>query len=154
MGFGIRTKLTAIFLLVSLLPVGFLGWQTFTEQKKVIQEEVARSHKELSNTLARGIYENLEYTRKLVGSIVELDMVKALNPVVTDDLFQALLRHFHFFKVMYLVDGHGKIIAGDPSTSLRSRWSFGDAIRRLYKSGSFSEVHPAPEGKGSVWMTL
>jgi diguanylate cyclase (GGDEF)-like protein len=144
---GIRVKLILFFLLVSLFPVGFLGWQAYNEQKRVIQEEVSRSHLELSNTLAGGIYQNLEYTRRLITSISELNVIKNLDARVAEDFFQALLRQFHFFKLIYLVNEKREIVAStDPSVRLPPNWSFTGAKKRAYQ-GSLSEVHPLADGK-------
>jgi len=150
--FGIRFKLTLTILVLALLPVGFLGWQAFNEQKRVIVDEVTRGHRELSNMLAHGIYENLEYTRKLLASIVELDVIKSQNPVIAEDFFKALIKYYPFFKYIYLVNSEKKIIAStDPGVSLPVDWRFTNAIKRSYQ-GSLSDVYKTPEG--NLYMTL
>ena len=91
---GIRVKLTIIILCVTLIPLGLLGYWSYNTQKEIITREVTGSHIELSNTIARGIYENLEFTRRLLNSIGELKVVQALNPEVTEDYFNALTAAF------------------------------------------------------------
>ena len=149
---GIRARLTIIILLISLFPLAFLGYQAYFNQKKFITEEVTASHLELSNTLAHGIYENLEFTRRLLNSIGELEAVKSLNPTVSEDFFNALMRHFAFFKLMYLIDSERNIIATtDAATKLPADWLYSKAIRRSYQ-GSLSEVVTSAEGM--PFMTL
>ncbi|GAB1353043.1 hypothetical protein MASR1M12_17760 [Erysipelotrichia bacterium] len=149
---GIRARLTIIILLISLIPLAFLGYQAYFNQKKFITEEVTASHLELSNTLAHGIYENLEFTRRLLNSIGELEAVKSLNPTVSEDFFNALMRHFAFFKLMYLIDSERNIIATtDAATKLPADWLYSKAIRRSYQ-GSLSEVVTSAEGM--PFMTL
>ncbi len=150
--FGIRVKLILTILLMSLVPVGFLGWQAFNEQKRVITEEVKRSHGELSNTLAHGIYEDLENTRKLLTTVSELEIVKSLNPAVAEDFFKVLLRYYPFFKYIYLVDSNRAITATtNPNVTLPKDWSYSNAMKRIYQ-GSLSEVSKSAEGNPS--MTL
>ncbi|HOI89330.1 MAG TPA: diguanylate cyclase [Candidatus Rifleibacterium sp.] len=149
---GIRARLTIIILLISLIPLAFLGYQAYFNQKKFITEEVTASHLELSNTLAHGIYENLEFTRRLLNAIGELEAVKSLNPTVSEDFFNALMRHFAFFKLMYLIDSERNIIATtDAATKLPADWLYSKAIRRSYQ-GSLSEVVTSAEGM--PFMTL
>lgn len=149
---GIRARLTIIILLIALVPIAFLGHQAYDYQKRIITEEVTASHLELSNTLAHGIYENLEFTRRLLSAIGSLESVKALNPTISEDFFNALMRHFPFFKLMYLIDGQRKIIAStDPATILPADWLFSKAVRRSYQ-GSLSEISAAPDG--TPFMTL
>ncbi|HEY9069894.1 MAG TPA: diguanylate cyclase [Candidatus Ozemobacteraceae bacterium] len=152
LSFGIRLKLTLLILLMALLPVGFLGWQAFNEQKRVITEEVTRSHRELSNMLAHGIYENLEYTRRLLTTISDLDTVKNLRAVESRDFFAALVKYYPFFKLIYLVDAEKNVIAStNPDAALPADWRFTNAIKRSYQ-GSLSEVYPSAEG--NPCMTL
>lgn len=152
--FSITTKLILTILIVALVPVGFLGWRAFEMQKLVIREEVTRSHLELSNMLARGIYENLEYTRRLLKTISALDVVRSLDPVVAEDFFNKLVQYFPFFKRIFLVNSKRQIIATtDPSVILPGDWLFTDVIKRSYQ-GSLSEVFPASESGGSPFMTL
>ncbi len=149
---GIRARLTIIILLISLIPLAFLGYQAYFNQKKFITEEVTASHLELSNTLAHGIYENLEFTRRLLNAIGELEAVKSLNPDVSEDFFNALMRHFAFFKLMYLIDSERNIIATtDAATKLPADWLYSKAIRRSYQ-GSLSEVVTSTDGM--PFMTL
>lgn len=149
---GIRARLTIIILLISLIPLAFLGYQAYFNQKKFITEEVTASHLELSNTLAHGIYENLEFTRRLLNAIGELEAVKSLNPAVSEDFFNALMRHFAFFKLMYLIDSERNIIATtDAATKLPADWLYSKAIRRSYQ-GSLSEVVTSADGM--PFMTL
>jgi diguanylate cyclase (GGDEF)-like protein len=143
---GIRARLTLIILLVSLLPIGFLGYQAYDFQKRIITEEVTASHLELSNTLAHGIYENLEFTRRLLSAIGSLESIKALNQSVSEDFFNALMRHFAFFKLMYLIDSQKRIVATtDPGITLPADWLYSKAISRSYQ-GSLSEVVTAADG--------
>ncbi|MBQ3643469.1 MAG: diguanylate cyclase [Candidatus Riflebacteria bacterium] len=149
---GIRVKLTIIILCVTLIPLGLLGYWSYNTQKEIITREVTGSHIELSNTIARGIYENLEFTRRLLNSIGELKVVQALNPEVTEDYFNALTRHFSFFKLMYLIDSGRKIIAStEPNVSLPEDWLFSKAVKRSYQ-GSLSEVRTSLDGPPT--MTL
>ncbi len=149
---GIRARLTFSILLIALIPLTFLGHQAYYNQKKFITEEVTASHLELSNTLAHGIYENLEFTRRLLNAIGELDAVRSLNPAISEDFFNALMRHFAFFKLMYLIDSEKNIVATtDVSTKLPADWLYSKAIKRSYQ-GSLSEVVNSPEGV--PFMTL
>ena len=149
---GIRAKLIGTILLLALVPISFLGWQAFTEQKRVIGEEVTRSHQELSNMLAHGIYENLEATRRLMTSITDLDTIKALNPVAAEDFLKSLLKNYPIFKLVYLVDSSKKIlVTTDPNVTLPADWSFTNAVKRSYQ-GSFSDVFKTPDG--NPYMTL
>lgn len=151
-GIGIRGKLILTITLMTLLPLGFLGWQAVSDQRAVIHEEVKRSHGELSNMLAYGIYQNLDYTHRLLSSIAELDEIKRLNPVVAEDFFKSLTRRYPFFKLIYLVDNQRKIIAStDSNAALSPDWSFSGAMKRSY-SGSLSEILKTPEG--SPYITL
>lgn len=149
---GIRAKLLVTILLLTIIPMGFLGWQAFNEQKRVITEEVTRSHQELSNLLAHGIYENLEATRRLMSAITDLDLIKALNPVAAEDFLQSLLKNYPIFKLIYLVDSSRRImVTTDPRVALPADWSFTNAVKRSYQ-GSLSDVFKTPEG--SPYMTL
>lgn len=149
---GIRVKLTIIILSITLIPLGLLGYWSYNTQKEIITREVTASHIELSNTLARGIYENLEFTRKLLNSIGELKVVQALNSEVSEDFFNSLMRHFSFFRLMYLIDSGRKIIAStDPTVTLPEDWLFSKAIKRSYQ-GSLSEVRTSLDGPPT--MTL
>ncbi len=149
---GIRVKLTIIILGVTLIPLGLLGYWSYNTQKEIITREVTASHIELSNTIARGIYENLEFTRRLMNSVGELKVVQALNPDVTEDYFNALMRHFSFFKLMYLIDSARKIVATtDPTVVLPEDWLFSKAVKRSYQ-GSLSEVRTSLDGPPT--MTL
>ena len=149
---GIRVKLTIIILCVTLIPLGLLGYWSYNTQKEIITREVTASHIELSNTIARGIYENLEFTRRLLNSIGELKVVQALNPEVTEDYFNALMRHFSFFKLMYLIDSTRKIVATtEPGVVLPEDWLFSKAVKRSYQ-GSLSEVRTSLDGPPT--MTL
>ncbi len=149
---GIRVKLTIIILCVTLIPLGLLGYWSYNTQKEIITREVTASHIELSNTIARGIYENLEFTRRLLNSIGELKVVQSLNPEITEDYFNALTRHFSFFKLMYLIDSARKIVAStDPSVVLPEDWLFSKAVKRSYQ-GSLSEVRTSLDGPPT--MTL
>jgi diguanylate cyclase (GGDEF)-like protein len=149
---GIRVKLTIIILCVTLIPLGLLGYWSYNTQKEIITREVTASHIELSNTIARGIYENLEFTRRLLNSIGELKVVQSLNPEITEDYFNALTRHFSFFKLMYLIDSARKIVAStDPSVALPEDWLFSKAVKRSYQ-GSLSEVRTSLDGPPT--MTL
>jgi len=149
---GIRVRLTLIILMISLLPLGLAGYHTYYNQKKIITDKVTVSHLELSNTLAHGIYENLEFTRRLLAAIGELEAVRNLNTAISEDFFDALMRHFSFFKLMYLVDSQRKIVAStDPDTLLPPDWLYSKAIKRSYQ-GSLSEVKSSPDGV--PFMTL
>ncbi len=141
-----------IILMISLLPLGLAGYHTYYNQKKIITDKVTVSHLELSNTLAHGIYENLEFTRRLLAAIGELEAVRNLNTAISEDFFDALMRHFSFFKLMYLVDSQRKIVAStDPDTLLPPDWLYSKAIKRSYQ-GSLSEVKSSPDGV--PFMTL
>ena len=149
---GIRVKLTIIILCVTLIPLGLLGYWSYNTQKEIITREVTASHIELSNTIARGIYENLEFTRRLLNSIGELKVVQSLNPEVTEDYFNALMRHFSFFKLMYLIDSTRKIVAStETGVTLPEDWLFSKAVKRSYQ-GSLSEVRTSLDGPPT--MTL
>ncbi|HNX74107.1 MAG TPA: diguanylate cyclase [Candidatus Rifleibacterium sp.] len=138
--------------MISLLPLGLAGYHTYYNQKKIITDKVTVSHLELSNTLAHGIYENLEFTRRLLAAIGELEAVRNLNTAISEDFFDALMRHFSFFKLMYLVDSQRKIVAStDPDTLLPPDWLYSKAIKRSYQ-GSLSEVKSSPDGV--PFMTL
>lgn len=144
--------MTLAILLISIIPMIFLGRLAYDYQKRIIIEEVTASHRELSNTLAHGIYENLEFTRRLLNSIGELEAVRLLSINVTEDFFNALMRHFSFFKLIYLIDSERKIIATtDPSSVLPTDWLFSKAISRSYQ-GSLSEAVKGKDGK--MYMTL
>ena len=150
--FGIRTKLTIIILCVTLIPLGLMGYWSYDTQKSIITKEVTDSHVELSNTIAHGIYENLEFTRTLLNSIGELNAVQALNAEVSEDFFNALMRHFSFFRLMYLIDSNRNIVATtDPDVNLPDDWLFSKAIKRSYQ-GSLSEVRTSLDGPPT--MTL
>ncbi|HNV71699.1 MAG TPA: GAF domain-containing protein, partial [Candidatus Ozemobacteraceae bacterium] len=150
--FGIRFKLILIICAMGLLPLTFLGYQAYNEQRRVLMEEISRGHKELSNMLSHGIFENLEHTRQLLNAIVELDVIKQLNPVVAQDFFKSLLRHYPIFKLLYLVDGNRQIIAStDPGAALPEDWLFSHAVKRSYQ-GALSEV--AQTSEGNPYMTL
>lgn len=149
---GIRARLTLIILLISLLPLTFLGHQAYDYQKRIITEEVTASHLELSNTLAYGIYENLEFTRRLLSAIGTLDAIKTANKPVIEDFFNALMNQFAFFKLMYLIDSNRKIVASsDVNTRLPTDWLYSKAIQRSYQ-GSLSEVFTSEDG--TLYMTL
>ncbi len=144
--FGIRTKLTIIILCVTLIPLGLVGYWSYNTQKSIITKEVTDSHVELSNTIAHGIYENLEFTRRLLNSIGELNAVQALNAEISEDFFNALMRHFSFFKLMYLIDSDRNVVATtDPDVTLPEDWLFSKAIKRSYQ-GSLSEVRTSLDG--------
>ncbi len=143
---GIRVKLTIIILCVTLIPLGLIGFWSYNTQKEIITREVTASHIELSNTLARGIYENLEYTRKLLNSICELKAVQTLNPEISSDIFNSLMRQYSLFKLMYIIDSDRKILAStDPSVVIPEDWLFSKAVKRSYQ-GSLSEVRTSFEG--------
>lgn len=149
---GIKVKLTIIILLISILPPAFIGFQAYNEQRRIITEEVTASHRELSNMLANGIYENLEFTRELLSAISSLKSIKDMDPIISEDFFNALLRNFSIFKTMYLVDSNRKIVAAtDANTRLPSEWLYSNAIKRSYQ-GSLSEVFSSPDG--TPYMTL
>ncbi|PKL50947.1 MAG: hypothetical protein CVV42_01210 [Candidatus Riflebacteria bacterium HGW-Riflebacteria-2] len=149
---GIRARLTLIILLISLLPLAFLGHQAYDYQKRIITEEVTASHLELSNTLAHGIYENLEFTRRLLSAIGMLNVIKNQRKEVIEDFFNALMSQFSFFKLMYLIDSDRNIVASsDPNTRLPSDWLYSKAIQRSYQ-GSLSEVFKSEDG--ALYMTL
>ncbi|MBU1108290.1 MAG: diguanylate cyclase [Candidatus Riflebacteria bacterium] len=149
---GIRARLTLIILLISLLPLAFLGHQAYDYQKRIITEEVTASHLELSNTLAHGIYENLEFTRRLLSAIGTLNAIKTYNKPVIEDFFNALMSQFAFFKLMYLIDSDRNIVASsDPNTRLPAGWLYSKAIQRSYQ-GSLSEVFTSSDGV--LYMTL
>jgi diguanylate cyclase (GGDEF)-like protein len=149
---GIRAKLTVFVLLISLIPLGFLGIQAFNKQKSIITEEVTQNHKELSNLLAHGIYQNLEFTRKLLNSVASIEPIRSLNTPITEDFFSALTSNFSFFKVIYLVGSNRHIIATtDNSAILPDKWLYSNAIKRSYQ-GSLSEVSKTQEG--TPYMTL
>jgi diguanylate cyclase (GGDEF)-like protein len=149
---GIRARLTLIILLISLLPLTFLGHQAYDYQKRIITEEVTASHLELSNTLAHGIYENLEFTRRLLSAIGALNAIKDQHKEVIEDFFNALMSQFAFFKLMYLIDSNRNIVASsDPSTKLPADWLYSKAIQRSYQ-GSLSEVFKSEDG--ALYMTL
>ena len=149
---GIRARLTLIILLISLLPLTFLGHQAYDYQKRIITEEVTASHLELSNTLAHGIYENLEFTRRLLSAIGALNVIKNQRKEVIEDFFNALMSQFSFFKLMYLIDSNRNIVASsDPNTKLPADWLYSKAIQRSYQ-GSLSEVFKSEDG--ALYMTL
>ncbi len=149
---GIRARLTLIILLISLLPLTFLGHQAYDYQKRIITEEVTASHLELSNTLAHGIYENLEFTRRLLSTIGALKVIKNQNREVIEDFFNALMSQFAFFKLMYLIDNNKNIVASsDLHTVLPADWLYSKAIQRSYQ-GSLSEVYTSADG--ALYMTL
>ncbi len=150
--FGIRGRFILILLVLSLAPLWYLGFQSYNTQKQIIIKEVTQSHQELSNVLAHSIFENLEYTRKLLHSITSLKAVVSLDPVISEDFFNALLSYFSFFKVMYLVDSNRNIVAStDASTRLPKDWLYSNAIKRSYQ-GSLSEVFTSQDG--TPYMTL
>ena len=143
---GIRTRLTIIILCVTIIPLGLVGFWSYNTQKDIITREVTASHIELSNTLARGIYENLEHTRKLLNSVCELKFIQSLNPEVSKDFFNSLMRHFSLFKLMYLIDSDRKILAStNPGVNLPDDWLFSKAVKRSYQ-GSLSEVRTSFDG--------
>jgi len=149
---GIRARLTLIILLISLLPLTFLGHQAYDYQKRIITEEVTASHLELSNTLAHGIYENLEFTRRLLNAIGMLEAIKNQRREVIEDFFNALMSQFAFFKLMYLIDSNRNIVASsDPNTKLPADWLYSKAMQRSYQ-GSLSEVFKSDDG--AFYMTL
>ncbi|GAB4278857.1 MAG: hypothetical protein Kow0029_22360 [Candidatus Rifleibacteriota bacterium] len=150
--FGIKAKLTLIILLISILPPALIGFLAYNEQKRIITEEVTASHRELSNILANGIYENLEFTRQLLSSITSLSLIKDMNAAIAEDFFNALLRNFSFFKSIYLVNNNREIVAAtDATIKLPADWLYSNAIKRSYQ-GSLSEVFSAPDG--TPYMTL
>ena len=149
---SIKVKLILIILCITLIPLGTMGYLSYNTQKSIITKEVTENHIELSNTIAHGIYENLEFTRRLLNSIGELKAVQALNPEISEDFFNALMRHFSFFKLMYLIDSDRNIVAStDPSVKLPEDWLFSKAIKRSYQ-GSLSEVRTSLDGPAT--MTL
>jgi diguanylate cyclase (GGDEF)-like protein len=148
--FGIRNKLILSVLLIALLPLAFLGWQAVNDQKKVIREEVYRSHTDLSNMLAYGIYQNLEFTRCLLSAIAELEVIKSLNSSVAEDFFKSLIRQFPSFKLIYLVNSKKQIIAStDSNVQLSQNWSFSGVAKRSY-AGSLSDVLSTPDGSSYI----
>jgi len=150
--FGIRAKLTLAIFLVALIPLAFLGWRALNDQKQIIRDEVKRSHGELSNMLANGVYQNLEYTRRLLTAIAELDLIRSQNAAVAEDFFRSLVRQYPFFKLIYMVNSERQIVAStDPAAQLPGDWSFTSAVKRSY-SGSLSDVMKTPEG--SPYITL
>jgi HAMP domain-containing protein len=149
---GIIAKLTVIILLISTLPPAFIGYQAYKQQRTIITEEVTASHRELSNTLANGIYENLEFTRALLSSISQLKTIRNMDAKVAEDFFSALLTNFSIFKSMYLVDNQRKVVAAtNANTRLPANWLYSSAIKRSYQ-GSLSEVVTAADG--SPYMSL
>lgn len=149
---GIQARLTVSILVVALLPLTLLGLKAFNDQKEIIRKEVTASHLELSNTLAHGIYENLEFTRRLLNSVGELEAVKLMRKEISEDFFEALMRHFSFFKIMYLINSDKEIVAStEPSVKLPSNWLYSKAIQRSYQ-GSLSQVVTQPDG--IPYMTL
>jgi hypothetical protein len=91
-------KKNSFILLLSLLPTGFIGYQAYNQQKEIITKEVTENHKELSNILANGIYENLHFTRILLSSITDLKAIRNINALVAEDFFYSLLNKFSIFK--------------------------------------------------------
>ncbi|MFZ5952109.1 MAG: diguanylate cyclase [Candidatus Rifleibacteriota bacterium] len=149
---GIKAKLTVFILLLSLLPTGFIGYQAYNEQRRIITEEVTASHLELSNMLANGIYENLKFTRSLLAAITTLSAIKNLEAPRAEDLFNALLGNFSIFKTIYLVDSNKKLVAAtEPDIKVQTDQLYSNAIKRSYH-GSLSEVFTAPDG--SPFMTF
>lgn len=149
---GITAKLTVIILLLSLLPTGFIGFNAYNEQRRIITDEVTASHLELSNILANGIYENLRFTRSLLAAITTLNSIKNLDALIAEDIFNALLANFSIFKTIYLVDSNKKIVAAtEANIRLPSDQIYSNAIKRSYH-GSLSEVFTAVDG--SPYMTF
>ena len=149
---GIQFRLTILILAVALLPLSLLGYKAFNDQKELIVKEVTESHVELSNILAHGIYENLEFTRRLLDTIGGLEVVNMMHSGVAGDLFKALMRQFPFFRLIYLINNEKKIIATtDESVELPKDWLFSKAIQRSYQ-GALSKVVMPPGGV--PYMTL
>ena len=149
---GIKAKLTGIILVLSLLPTGFIGYQAYNEQRRVITDEVTASHLELSNMLANGIYENLKFTRALLSAVTSLKAIKELQTFNAEDVFNALLGNFSIFKTIFLVDNDKKVIsATEANVKIQSDQIYSNAIKRSYH-GSLSEVFTAPDG--SPYMTF
>ncbi len=150
--FSIRVKLILYFLIATLLPVAVLGIQSFQIQKQVISTEVKRSHVELSNVLAHGIYENLEYTRRLLKSITELSSIRAMETRVAGDFFRSLLANFPIFRVMYLVNNKNEIVAAtDPKTRLPPGWLWSGAVKRSYQ-GALSDITVDAEDRPTITL--
>lgn len=144
---GIWLRLTLIILFISLFPLGFLGYNAYDYQKHILLEEVTESHIELSNTLAHGIYEKLEFIRKLLDSVTSIEAIRSLDEKVALDFFQALMQHHQLIRLMYLIDENRNIIATtDSERKLPEDWLYSQAIRRSYH-GSLSEVFTCPEGE-------
>ena len=149
---GIQFRLTILILAVALIPLSLLGYKAFNDQKEIIIKEVTESHVELSNVLAHGIYENLEFTRRLLDTIGDLEAINLMHKGVSGDLFKALMRQFPFFRLIYLINNEKKIIATtDPSVELPKDWLFSKAIQRSYQ-GALSTVVTPPGGV--PYMTL
>lgn len=149
---GIRAKLTLLLLLLTLTPVAILGWRAYHEQRRVITDEVTRSHQELSNVLAHGIYENLFAARRLMKTIAALDVIRDLNPIIAEDFLHALIERFTFFTVIYLIDPNSTIVATtDKSVVLPGDWLFTTAQKRSY-AGALSKVYRSVEG--THYMTM
>jgi diguanylate cyclase (GGDEF)-like protein len=149
---GIIAKLTFIILVVSLLPLAFIGYQAYHQQRIIITKEVTASHRELSNTLANGIYENLEYTRALLTAISNLKAISNMDARVAEDFFNSLLTHFSIFRSIYLVDSKRKIVATtDINKKLPADWLYSNAIKRTYQ-GSLSEVKTSADK--TLYITL
>ncbi|MDN5278695.1 MAG: hypothetical protein PWR01_2660 [Clostridiales bacterium] len=150
--FGITAKLTFIILVLSLLPTSFIGFNAYNEQRRIITEEVTANHKELSNILANGIYENLEFTRALLSAISNLKSIRNMESHIAEDFFNSLLTNFSIFKSIYLIDNNRKVIAAtDPNIKIPSDRIYSNAIKRSYH-GSLSEVFSGPDG--NPYMTL
>ena len=149
---GLKLKLTCFILVLSLFPTAFIGYQAYNQQKDIITKEVTENHKELSNILANGIYENLHFTRILLSSITDLKAIRNINTHVAQDFFYSLLNKFSIFKAFYLIDSNKKIVfSTDPDIKISSERLYSNAIKRSYH-GSLSQVFTTPDGTN--YMTL
>ncbi len=149
---GIQVRLTLAIFLVALLPLSLLGYRAYNDQMDIIRKEVTTSHLELSNTLAHGIYENLEFSRRILSSVGEVEAVKYMRKDITENYFESLMQHFPFFKSIYLINSQKHVVAStEPNRTLPKNWLYSQAIQRSYQ-GSLSPVVFQPDGV--PYMTL
>jgi diguanylate cyclase (GGDEF)-like protein len=149
---GIQARLTLAIFIVALLPLSLLGYKAYNDQMDIIHKEVTASHLELSNTLAHGIYENLEFSRRILSTIGEVDAIKLMQKEGAENYFDSLMRHFSFFKSIYLINSQKEVVAStEPNRTLPSNWLYSQAIQRSYQ-GSLSPVVFQPDGV--PYMTL
>ena len=141
----LRTKLLIAFLIISVLPVVFLGYMSVGEIRTAITDNVLQQNLEIARLISNELNQLIKNAQNILETLIKNPSMKKMEFEKVSNLLKNLVENFSTFKAIYIVSNKkdfltvkkeefGTIVSNSPSEikKISSIWNMVYIFGEIY----------------------